>query len=309
MKLATYSYHFEIGMPHTGQNHLAEVPFIMQMGNMRWLEVSRISGIPSSLMLTEDGNPIYFTFYYIEENFSRDFPISSCKLNGYLRTECETSFYGKTMIDGFHYIYYTPPPSSLEEIGKEMKEIKVAKVRLSNIIVAYMGRASNLEINYPKMIDYSKFNQLDNEPDSYYLIKSAKINKTFREINPLWKRLSDIPLQVQFKINPDRDLNAAGLLYFANYITAFDFAEREFLTNYSKIKFTDRTIDSRSLVNRQIGYYGNADSYDTLIIEIEGFLEEGLLDSLIFHFKYNMRRKSDDKLIAISNAEKIAVKE
>jgi probable biosynthetic protein (TIGR04098 family) len=106
------------------------------------------------------------------------------------------------------------------------------------------------------------------------------------------------PQTFTIPINPDRDINGVGLVFFANFVTFMDAAERRALEGTQR--FEPRALDGRSTVRRRIGYYANALPSDAMLVEVEGFaLASG---SLLFH--HRVRRASDGRLCSIASAEK-----
>ena len=113
-----------------------------------------------------------------------------------------------------------------------------------------------------------------------------------------------LDLQTEFvfdyRINPDRDTNGAGLVYFAQYVAFLDMAERAALLCNSRRRLQENEINFRSLERRKLAYYGNVDTRDTLPIRVALFGDpSGRLG-----FRYQVYRGSDGKLIALSEAIK-----
>ncbi len=110
---------------------------------------------------------------------------------------------------------------------------------------------------------------------------------------------------------PDRDLNGAGLVYFANYPMFLDICEREVLST-ANIPLAHDVIDRRTLVRRQSAYLNNASSRDTLRIEMRPWYR--LIraaptggDAMDLHLRINARmyRRSDNRLMMVSGVHKV----
>ena len=86
----------------------------------------------------------------------------------------------------------------------------------------------------------------------------------------------DEPVCVEYDLVPDRDLNAAGLVYFANYPLILDICERKVLSN-AKLKLTPDLIDRRTLVRRRSAYLGNAHRHDTVVVEMQAWVHNPFL--------------------------------
>jgi probable biosynthetic protein (TIGR04098 family) len=118
-----------------------------------------------------------------------------------------------------------------------------------------------------------------------------------------WIPLTDGPVARQYQLVPDRDLNGAGLVYFANYPMFVDICERDVLASASRPLSHD-AIDRRSVIHRRSAYLNNASSRDTLRIEIEPWAlatESGLH----LHVNGRMFRASDGRLMMVSTVHKV----
>src|SRR5262249_6858557 len=201
---------------------------------------------------------------------------------------------GRSMMDGDHRLY--EPGELAEPLPVELPPAPF--VRLSNVLVAVGSGADDLTIATPHNADVERVPPLADEPDSYRIIKQARSEGRFfappAEATGLWPgtRVAD------YELNPDRDLNGVGLLYFANYVAFMDVAERQLLAAACELSAAD--IDRRLTVRRRIGYYGNAQANDRLAIEVEAFALPGR--RLLLH--HRVHRRSDDRLIAVSSVEK-----
>ena len=115
--------------------------------------------------------------------------------------------------------------------------------------------------------------------------------------------MTDGPVMRDYKLVPDRDLNGAGLVYFANYPMFLDICERDVLASCRE-PLPDAAIDRRTLVRRRSAYLNNASSRDTLRIEIEPWMRRDG-DATHLHVNARMFRRSDDRLMMVSTARKV----
>ena len=102
-------------------------------------------------------------------------------------------------------------------------------------------------------------------------------------------------------IEPDRDLNGAGLLYFANYPVFLDMAERTVL---SKLGLDQALLDRRSLLHRRSAYLSNASADDTLEVSVLPSMwakeaNESGPASIGLHVELVMCRRSDGRQMMV----------
>jgi len=283
-----------LGMPHTRTHALSEVALLCHAAHLRWGDIATATGVPASHHRDAEGRPVYASIYFAEIG---GFPASGLAAFG---PDDEVEFvsrlgrHGRTMMDGDHRLY--APGALAAALPEELPPAPF--VRLSNILVALGDSADDLKIAAPHNADVEKVPPLIEEPDSYRIIKLARSEGRFfappADAAALWAggRIAE------YEVNPDRDLNGVGLLYFANYVAFMDFAERKLLAAGRDLTVDE--IDRRLTVRRRIGYYGNAQAHDRLAVEVEAFALPGR--RLLLH--HRVYRLSDDRLIAVSSVEK-----
>jgi probable biosynthetic protein (TIGR04098 family) len=74
---------------------------------------------------------------------------------------------------------------------------------------------------------------------------------------------------IEHAINPDRDLNGVGLVYFANYVAFMDLAERKTLQDAGIYAATASTLASRCAA--AVGFYGRAQRHDSVAVDVEAW--------------------------------------
>lgn len=283
-----------LGMPHTRTHALSEIALLCHAAHLRWGDIAAATGVPSSRHCDEEGRPVYASIYFTEIG---GFPPSGLAAFG---PDDEVEFvsrlgrHGRTMMDGDHRLH--APGVLPDALPVELPPAPF--VRLSNILVAVGDGADDLKIAAPRNADVERIPPLAEEPDSYRIIKRARGEGRFFAPPPDAVALWSGARVAECDVNPDRDLNGVGLLYFANYVAFMDFAERQLLAAAGDLTVDE--IDRRLTVRRRIGYYGNAQPHDRLAVEVEAFLLGGRRLLL----QHRVRRRSDDRLIAVSSVEK-----
>jgi probable biosynthetic protein (TIGR04098 family) len=297
---------------HTGVNHLNEFLFLMHMGALQWGEIARRAGRRLRDLHSEDGQPVYASFYYVQERFSPQRPMSSYCIDDLLTIWSGVRLCGRTAIDGWHALFaedQIPAPSSPPAEGLAVGAAAPAWVRMSNVFVKMRCGPQDLEVTLPENLAPERFCDGPACLDSYRLVKEVRAQGRFpappdRPLTPL----GDGARQV-IDINPDRDINGVRLVYFANYVTFLDAAERTLLRTALPSPDRESRIDGRTLVEREIAYYGNAAGDDRLEVEVNAHaLLPAAADppaSTLVHFDYRVHRCSDRRLICLSSALKL----
>ena len=294
----------EIGMPLTGRNNLAETPLLQYLGDLRWRQISDVVGVPSREIADEAGERLYATFYYVEVAFPPDRPMSSFGENDRFSVVSSLARYGTSMVDGTSFLVPgSGDPGVRYASVKQATAAGIPAVRLSNIFVRQFVGAQWLKKGRPAHPNFLRIPALADPPDSYDATKQAEQKGTFGAGGPEWTPMTDGPVAREYRLLPDRDLNGAGLVYFANYPMFLDLCERDVLASAASPLSHD-LIDLRSVVHRRSAYLNNAAGRDTLRIEIEPWIR---VDDSGLHLTINGRmfRRSDERLMMVSTVYKV----
>jgi probable biosynthetic protein (TIGR04098 family) len=212
--------------------------------------------------------------------------------------------YGTSMVDGVSYL--VPESGATSPICTSVQQAVdagIPAVRLSNIFVRQFVGAQWLKKGRPAHPNFSRIPALADPPDSYEATKHAERTGTFQSCGTDWSAMTDGPVQREYRLVPDRDLNGAGLVYFANYPMFLDICERDVLAS-APSPLSHDLIDHRTVIHRRSAYLNNASSRDTLRIEIEPWIRVD--DSgLHLHVNFRMFRRSDERLMMVSTVHKI----
>jgi probable biosynthetic protein (TIGR04098 family) len=305
----------EIGMPLTGINQLSENALLKYLGDLRWRHVALLSGVPSRELADSSSNRLYPTFFYVELSFPFDKPMAYYGENDVLRVIDSVGRYGSSMLDGIAYLI---PAEKQDHIGQppdglaQAKALGIPAVRMSNIFAMQFNGAGWLKKGRPKDGLIDGIRELPVAPDSQAIAKQAETNGYIELPGTTCLPLHDAPVDYEYLIQPDRDVNGVGLLYFANYPLFFDLAEREALKR-ARWPWPDDIINKRSIVGRKIAYLNNASWGDTLRIKTQVWIENplserenGLLAGTVRIFSsQQMYRASDDRLMSVCSCHKL----
>ncbi len=281
-------------MPHTIARALSEVALLGHSQDLQWTMIGDLTGRAASQQLDAAGREVYASIYFVDVF---GFPAAGLGVFGPdddLEVVSTLGRYGPSMLDAEHRLYRSTalPPVLPDALPP------APTVRLSNVLVGMVDGPDDLRVTTPANATIDGIPSLSAEPDSYRLIKQAQREGRFFEA-PADARVlvAEAPPLIQ-PINPDRDLNGVGLLYFANYVAFMNLAERAALE--TRAGFAPEALDRRVTLRRRIGFYGNARPHDHLAIEVDIF--EIAVGRLLVH--HRIRRRSDDRLIAVASAER-----
>ena len=280
-------FDLELGMPHLGRNGLNESALLKAVGHDRWQVLEQLGSVRTSAIRDAFDNRLYATYCFVELKLSPDRPLSAYDENHKLRFARDLSHYGRVYLDGSY---------SLLEGGP-------FTMRCTNVFIYQLAGPQQLKMAQPENCDFDAITELESQPESLDFCRAAKEAGTFRTLEAGGIDLGT--MEVQYQLDPDRDANGAGLIYFANFVCFLDFAERTLLRGRGA---PQAVIDARSTFWRRMGYFGNAPVTDRLHITIRAKLYPQD-DRAVLGFDYQIRRESDGKLILVSSSRKAAALE
>lgn len=284
-----YDTEWQLGMPHTAARAMSEVALLAHAQDLSWKEIARLTGCPASRQLDAEGHEVYASVFFVDldapTGLSVFGPDDCVHVRGTLGR------YGASILDACHELAPAGVASAASSI----------RLRMSFVLVALGSGPDDLRVATPVNAPVDRIPALEREPDSYRIVRAARAAGTLLspaiESTPLWRE----PFSRVYPINPDRDLNGVGLLYFANYVAFLDAAERDALREAAGLSPTQ--LDGRVTVLRRIAYYGNARSSDRLQITVEAHALDGLATGRL-RVQHRVHRESDGRLIALASAER-----
>jgi probable biosynthetic protein (TIGR04098 family) len=283
-----------LGLPHTNRWGLAEPLLMQHAGHLHWTAIAQTIGTPLSQLRTADGRKVYATFFFVATDFPDGVPIDSFQLDDTLRFGLELRAFKGMSVDGRivfdHADRFGTRPSPTIHFG--------------NIFITPIGGNAALKVAAPINGDFGKFRPLPNEENPYQLTRAAMETGAFGLIDEGVWTADPAELSATYTIDPDRDTNGAGLVYFANYFAFLDAAERE--TAASSRLAAVRQSAARLVRSRRTGFYGNVELTDRLLTRVRFFQHP--VDVAVVGVRYAMYREHDNVLVCRSEAVKRCVR-
>lgn len=301
-------YQLILGLPHTNHAGLAEHLLLMQAGHFQWTSIARAIGVPLSALRTVSGQAVYATFYYIEERFPEDAPITTFRLDDRLRFALSLRAFKGIAVEGQLLFdrddrlagWLAASPAAVSQADIEVHPY----IRFANIFITPEAGNARLKVANPAGVRFDGIAKLPNDENPYQLTREAQETGRLGVLTGEWLPLDRVAgFATDYAIDIDRDTNGAGLVYFANYITFMDRAEREAMRTNSRRRFTEADIDGRAIQHRRVAFYGNVATNDRVLTRVRLF-EHGQDRSKIA-FQYEVRRAGDGALICLSEAAKV----
>lgn len=289
-----FDYELVLGLPHTNRDGLAEHLLLAYAGHLQWASLAAAIGVPLSSLRTLQGGEVYATFFFIEEQFPRDRSISFFGLDDRLAFSVSLRAFKSMAIEG-HIVFDLAPRFSQDGAHPT--------IRFANIFITPERGNRLLRVAPPANADFSSLPFLPNAENPYHLTKEAERTGSLGLLGDGWTMVDPTaPFEARYTIDPDRDTNGAGLVYFANYVSFMDAAEQSAWSAVCAPRHS-REAGRRSLLSRRIAYYGNVDVDDTVMTQVTLYRRHD--DPDVVGMKYVVRRQHDGYVICRSEAVKL----
>lgn len=297
-------YALTVGLPQTNYRNLAEAKLLMEACNFFWRGLGEAIQCPVAQLRSAQGDPVYATIAFVEERFPMDRTLQTFHLDDRLRcllriraiknlaTECLMMFDREDRLAA-------PLDAALSFDGAPPYPV----VRFGSIFAAPGPGNGRLKLTVPANATFQDLAALPLEDNPIQVTRRAQETGRLDVIPPNWVSLdADAPPEVSYTIDPDRDTNAAGLVYFANYIAFLEMGERSALPRASAWPHPSTSADpaGRQLLHRRVAYFENAGLSDRVAISVSRFASPTRPDQL--GLRYQLVRASDRKLICLSEA-------
>jgi probable biosynthetic protein (TIGR04098 family) len=216
--------------------------FAGQIGDWTWDAVSELCDVDVLRARTAAGDPTYLSFYYYRVRGGRAFHLRTPSFGDTLRVTTGLYDFGSESVLALHRI---------ERGGDTLR------VENLNRWIARGGSRSNEALVRASPVGF-RHRHLPTLPAGHESPRvacgTARTALTFRTDT----RYADAspPRRLYYPVDPSRDLNGVGLLYFASY---FSIVDRALLDLYRGLGRGDAAFLDRVVVDQQLCYLGNAD--------------------------------------------------
>jgi probable biosynthetic protein (TIGR04098 family) len=307
-----------LGMPHLGPHGLSETALFEHLGHRRWQSFAELAGVPSSQVADARGRRLYATFYHVDVEFPLSAPPHAFREDDRVVWVGGLAAHGRNILDGC-FALYRAGDARIEAWGAPEAERRsrfldggIPVVQLSNIFIAQEAGPELLQIGQPANADYARIPACATPPEGYARNQEARVRGRFFDPPEGARPAEMAAVAVEHPIDPDRDVNGAGLVYFARFPAVLHAAERRAAAALPGGGLPRGFVDRRGTLRRQLGFFANARVDDTLRVAAEcAVLPEPLLADTpprpygAVWFNARLERVSDGRLVAISTAVRI----
>ena len=299
------AYPLTIGLPQTNYRRFAEVRMLMEAGNFFWWALGEAIGRPVAQLRSATGQPVYATISFLEERFPDDRGLGSFGLDDRLRFLVGLRAAGPLAVEA-HVVF------DREHVFSAREDPEVwwgssppvhPQVRFVSVFASPVADGAPWQLAMPTNAILKTLEPMPHDANPLQLARSAHTTGRLGLVPEAWVGPDrDEAVTVAYTIDPDRDTNAAGLVYFANYIAFIEAAEREALraSMPGRDAWTERELAGRHLQGRRVAYYGNVSSTERLVLAVSRFASE--VDPQPIGLRTRVSRARDGSLVCLSEA-------
>ncbi|MEV6118584.1 LnmK family bifunctional acyltransferase/decarboxylase [Streptomyces sp. NPDC052109] len=241
--------------------------FAGQIGDWTWDAVAEVCGTDVLRARDASGAPTYLSFYYYRVRGSRRFHLRSPAFGDELHVTTRLFGFGSESVLTLHRISGDPRAAAapLEpEDFYAFGDPDSLYVENFNRWVARGTQGTNASLVRSSPPDFTH-EHLPTLPEKFsprHAYGRARTELTFLDHGT---GRPGAELVVDYDVDPSRDLNGAGLLYFASYFSIVDWA---LLRLWRRLGRDDRSFLDRVAVDQQLCYLGNADAGRPLTVTL-----------------------------------------
>lgn len=265
----------EVRMPQMANSALSENWLLKYIGDTHWSLLTTGLKLCSSEIKDELGNRVYATFIRICYTCS--------SLNNFSENE-KLEF--TSTIKGFGNSTY------LSQIEGSSNFNKISASLMTTFSIRHNSKNGEMSKAVPSA-ENAGFEQISQTPiflNDYRLLKKGLLEEYGCYFGKFSLRNENI-FVCEYQINPFYDINGVGLLYFASYASI---ADKCCLDYFKKHNAGINFCDDYHTVYRDIFYYANCESDDTIIFE----LNDHIFDDSQLKIACSLFRKSDNEILS-----------
>ncbi|MFI9642396.1 LnmK family bifunctional acyltransferase/decarboxylase [Micromonospora sp. NPDC051925] len=275
-----------------------------RIGDWTWESVAEACHTNVHAARTAEGQPTYLSFYYYRvrggkavhphglafgdelEVTSRVFQFGSSSVLTLHRLAPAGSGLGTAFLDPTE-VYETPNP---ECMYAETLNRWIARGRPDSNRV--------LTETVPHDFDYADLPRLPNQFSPRTLVGRARHTGSFCTSGPPGFTVTGEAQSFEYALDAVRDINGAGLVYFASYFSIFDTA---LLRLWRGLGRSERQFLQRRVIDQKVGFFGNADLGSLFTITARRW--QNVADPLSEIADLELRDSTTGRLLAVAAIE------
>ncbi|WHX16335.1 biosynthesis cluster domain-containing protein [Streptomyces malaysiensis subsp. malaysiensis] len=277
-----------------------------QIGDWTWEAVAAACGTNVHAARTADGRPAYLSFYYYRVRGGRTLHPHGLTFGDELRVDSRVFQYGGQSAVTLHRL----APAGLDLPDGPLDPAEVYERPHPDCLYAENfnrwiarsrpGSNESLARTAPPGFAHRHLPRLPNAHSPRSPVGRAREAGTFHAVPPPGFAPAGPGFSCGYELDTVRDLNGAGLVYFAAYFAIFDTA---LLRSWRSLGRSDEQFLRRRVVDERIGFFGNADPGTVLRIEVRRWRGAGSERPGAEIADMTLRDAASGRLLAVASIE------
>jgi len=267
---------YKLNMPQLLWGGLSENWLLKELGDVHWQQITNALNTASDELTDSRGERLYASFVRLHWSGAN---IAEFLENDSLELQSKLSRYGSKM-----FFSKTDGIGTSGSFKANLMSVFSTREASDNTKLKKGALKAEIDSNTIKL--HNKLPLVAKE----YLENKSGIFDENNQLKP--EGVEPIIYQKEYIIDAYDDINGVGLLYFASYPKINDKCEREYIKKQYRLQ--GDWLEIAGVVSRDIHYYGNANSGDKLIYELNKLDQKE--DRVTLHS--SLYREKDQQLIA-----------
>jgi probable biosynthetic protein (TIGR04098 family) len=307
-----------IGMPHLVPGRLAEEPIIKQLGAFQWQAVAALAAQPENAVMNDAGERLHISMISVELGLPADRSWDEFDEGDDLCFRQRTGVFGHKLVEGLFLFDREPIPE--EELQTVRARDDLARGRrpwayLTHGFISRTGGGGWAKLEAPEAFLERPVPELPAMPTGiaeHLAVERSGVIEGFLD----WPGAAELPhdsqpVSFEYAIQPETDLNAAGVVYCARIPAIMASGERRFLRERLLAPLSEPLVACLATQHRRLYYFANASREENLHIRVQArfcppaVAAPSRMRTLgHFLFRTDVHRASDGVLMSSSLVEK-----
>jgi probable biosynthetic protein (TIGR04098 family) len=311
-------FRLRVGMPHLQLGRLAEEPILKQLGAFQWQGVAALAGQPENAVSSEAGERLHISMISLElalpagrawDEFDEGTELCFCQRAG---------VYGHKLVEGL-FVFDREPISEEELAGIAGRDQLVSGRRpWAYLTHGFITRTPSTwaKLETPRAFLDQPVPELAAIPAGIAEHQGVERTGTIEGFTD-WTGATALPLVAEsadfdYRVAPETDLNAVGVVYCARLPAIMAGAERQLLRERLRLPLSEPLVAFMAPHHRRIYYFANANRETNLRLRVEARFSPAAATAPAkvrtlgrLFFRSDVLRASDGVLMASSLCEKV----
>ena len=312
-----HEFRLHVGMPHLVPGRLAEEPIIKQLGAFQWQAVAALAGEPENAVVSETGERLHISMISVELGLPAGRGWDEFDEGADLCFRQRTGVYGHKLVEGIFLFDGEPIPEEELQAVQARDDLLRGRRPWAYVTHGFITRTGGTwaKLETPRAFLERPLPELPAMPagiTEHLAVERSGVIEGFLN----WPGAAELPHDSQpatfeYAIQPETDINAAGVVYCARIPAIMASGERRFLRERLLAPLSEPLVACLATEHRRLYYFANASREEKLHIRVQARFCPPAVSAPSrvrtlghFLFRTDVHRASDGMLMSSSLVDK-----